>query len=296
MHSEYDFFGELHPIVTFIYFAAAMLFAMLGFNPICLTAALLGALIYFAAVRGIKAMFLRLLTVIPVFLLTALINPTFNHRGATVITYFHSGNPLTAESVFFGFAAGEMLAAVLLWFDCFNKTVTTDKIVYIFGRIVPGGSLLISMTLRFVPRLSAKFGEIVQAQKSIGNDIHSKNIVKRLSSFLGAFSVLVNHMLEGSIRISDSMQSRGYGTGRRTDYTIFRFTAYDGIVLSGVLLLALAVSFCFASGFFTFDYYPVVKNGRQNIFAYLCFALYYTIPFAINIKEEISWRLLRSKV
>ncbi|MBQ9605516.1 MAG: energy-coupling factor transporter transmembrane protein EcfT, partial [Firmicutes bacterium] len=259
MTNEYDFFGELHPLVTFIYFAAAMLFAMLGFNPLCLTIALTGALVYFAAVRGIKALFKRILTVVPVFLLTALINPTFNHRGATIICYFHSGNPLTAESVFFGFAAGEMLAAVLLWFDCFNKTLTTDKIVYIFGKIVPGGSLLISMTLRFVPRLSAKFREIAQAQQSIGGDIHSKNIIKRVRSLAGAFSVLVSHMLEGSIRISDSMQARGCGTGKRTDYTIFRFAPNDGAVLFTVLLLAAFAGGCFALGFFAFDCYPVVK-------------------------------------
>ena len=296
MTNEYDFFGELHPLVSFIYFAAAMLFAMLGFNPLCLTIALLGALVYFAAVRGIRALIKRILTVVPVFLLTALINPTFNHRGATILCYFHSGNPLTAESVFFGFAAGEMLAAVLLWFDCFNKTLTTDKIVYIFGKIVPGGSLLISMTLRFVPRLSSKFREIAQAQQSIGNDIHSKNPIIRIKSFVGAFSVLVSHMLEGSIRISDSMQARGYGTGKRTDYTIFRFTPNDGAVLFIALLLAAAVGICFLSGFFAFDYYPVIKSGRQNPLAYVCFALYYSIPFAVNIKEEILWRLSRSKV
>ncbi len=43
-------------------------------------------------------------------------NLAFNHEGATILAYLPSGNPLTLESIAYGFAAAAMLAAVVLWF------------------------------------------------------------------------------------------------------------------------------------------------------------------------------------
>ena len=46
-------------------------------------------------------------------LLAALVNPAFVHQGATILTYFPSGNPLTLESILYGCASGVLLAAVV---------------------------------------------------------------------------------------------------------------------------------------------------------------------------------------
>jgi energy-coupling factor transport system permease protein len=46
-------------------------------------------------------------------------------------------NPLTLESIFYGLAAAVMLAAVVLWFGCYNEVMTSDKFIYLFGRVIP---------------------------------------------------------------------------------------------------------------------------------------------------------------
>ena len=84
--------------------------------------------------------------------LAALVNPAFNHEGATILTYLPSGNPLTMESMFYGVAAAVMLASVVLWFSSYNEVMTSDKFVYLFGRIIPALSLVLSMALRFIPK------------------------------------------------------------------------------------------------------------------------------------------------
>ena len=86
----------------------------------------------------------------------ALVNPAFNHEGATILTYLPSGNPLTLESILYGAAAAAMLAAVVTWFSCYTAVMTSDKFVYLFGRIIPALSLVLSMTLRFVPKFQAQ--------------------------------------------------------------------------------------------------------------------------------------------
>lgn len=92
--------------------------------------------------------------VLPVMVLAAAVNPAFSHAGATILTYLPSGNPLTLESLAYGLGAGAMLGGVMLWFACCTKVMTADKLVYLFGRAAPALSLVLSMTLRFVPRFT----------------------------------------------------------------------------------------------------------------------------------------------
>ena len=40
-----------------------------------------------------------------------------------------------------------MLGCVVVWFVSFNAVMTSDKFVYLFGRVIPALSLVLSMTL-----------------------------------------------------------------------------------------------------------------------------------------------------
>ncbi len=45
---------------------------------------------------------------------------------------------------------------VIQWFSCYNKVMTSDKFIYLFGRLIPALSLILSMALRFVPGLTGQ--------------------------------------------------------------------------------------------------------------------------------------------
>ena len=98
----------------------------------------------------------------------ALVNPAFNHEGATILTYLPSGNPLTLESMLYGAAAAVMLASVVLWFSSYNEVMTSDKFVYLFGRVIPALSLVLSMSLRFIPKFKVQMQTVSEAQACIG--------------------------------------------------------------------------------------------------------------------------------
>ena len=119
---------------------------------------------------------------LPMALMAALINPAFNHEGATLLAYLPSGNPLTLESIAYGFAAAAMLAAVVLWFSCYTAVMTSDKFVYLFGRVIPALSLVLSMTLRFVPKFKAQIQVVSEAQRCVGPlDTNVKKYSQRYS-------------------------------------------------------------------------------------------------------------------
>ena len=184
-------FSRYHPAVTFLYFLFAILFTCAHFNPVLVCMSFFAALSLSTVLKG-KKQLLKNLAVMPfLLLLMATVNPTFNHRGGTILTYLPSGNPLTAESIWFGFIASAMLLTVILWFSCFNEIMTSDKLIYIFGRAIPSLSLIFSMTLRTVPRFSHQFKRVAKAQKCLGRSMTEGSILKRVKSGISVFSIMI---------------------------------------------------------------------------------------------------------
>ena len=126
-------------------------------HPVSLAISLASALVYAVYLNGRRAVRFSLLYMLPMMVVAALVNPAFNHEGATILTYLPSGNPLTLESILYGAAAAAMLAAVVTWFSCYTAVMTSDKFVYLFGRVIPALSLVLSMTLRFVQNSKRSF-------------------------------------------------------------------------------------------------------------------------------------------
>ena len=83
----------------------------------------------------------------------ALLNPMFNHYGVTMLYYVKSsGNWITLEALVYGVVLGAVMFVVIQWFSCYNTVMTSDKFIYLFGRIIPALSLVLPMALQFVPR------------------------------------------------------------------------------------------------------------------------------------------------
>lgn len=149
-----DGFAGCHPAVNALFFALVLAGAMMLDHPVCLAISLCGGAACHLSLTGRRQTGRALCYVLPVMVLAAAVNPAFSHAGATILTYLPSGNPLTLESLAYGLGAGAMLGGVMLWFACCTKVMTADKLVYLFGRAAPALSLVLSMTLRFVPRFT----------------------------------------------------------------------------------------------------------------------------------------------
>ena len=141
-----DSFAHYHPLVNFFYFTLVIGFTMALNHPLAKGISLTCATVYAVQAEGKQAVLFCLKWCLPMMLLTAFLNPAFSHEGVTILLYFPTGNPLTLESILYGLSAGTMLATVMLWFLNFNRVITSDKFIYLFGRIIPTMSLVLSMT------------------------------------------------------------------------------------------------------------------------------------------------------
>ena len=291
-----DAFSGYHPAVELAFFLAVLAMTMFIQQPVYLLISLVIGGIYLLYLQGRRGMLRQVGYLLPVMLLMALLNPMFNHEGMTILWYLPNDNPITLEAVCFGLASAVMLGASILWFNCCNTIFTSDKIIYLFGRIVPSLSLLISMTLRFVPRFKNYLQETLRTQRAMHQP---ENLKEKLQQALAAFSSTVSWAMEQSIISADSMKSRGYGSQGRTAFSIYHFEKRDGLFLALLaLLLAGAVLPCF-TGSLAWNYYPSLSGrlfGPAQLLSYLSFGGMCGLPLIIDLMEDRKWNALRSKI
>ena len=293
-----DIFSGFHPIVNFLYFGFVLAFAMIFTHPACLAASFLCAFVYSVYLNGKKALRFNLIYMLPMMLIAAMLNPAFNHQGGTILAYLPDGNPLTLESILYGVAAAAMLVTVITWFSCFNAVITSDKFVYLFGRIIPALSLILSMALRFVPRLKAQIKVISNAQRCVGRDVSDGNILQKARHGIRILSIMVTWALENAIESADSMKSRGYGLPGRTAFSICRFDRRDiGALIFMLACAAYIITGSFRGGLY-FRYFPAIKGLWNSPYAISIFIVYLALgamPLILNLKEDIIWKSIASK-
>ncbi len=288
-------FKTYNPIVNFTYFLSAIGFSMFMMHPAFLCITLVCAIMCSIMETGVRKTLRMLAMMLPFVLLMGAINPLFNHRGATILAYFPSGNPFTAESIYYGIGASVMLLSVILLFSCYNKVITSDKFIYIFGNIIPTLSLVFSMVLRFVPKMGRQAKEIINAQKALGRDVSKGNIIVKCKHWTKVISILITRSLENSVETSDSMRSRGYGSGKRTAYSIYRFDKRDTVALGWIILNSVIVLAGIFTGYTYYSYFPVltINTSGFSILFYISYLMLLLTPAIIEVREACRWNALK---
>lgn len=291
-------FKAYNPIVNFLYFILVLGFSMFSLNPVCIMISFLCAFAYSVMLKGKKAVKTNLLYMLPVMIGTALINPVFNHEGVTILTYFPSGNPLTLESVLYGLFASMLLVCVICHFSCFNEIMTSDKLMYLFGKFIPSLSLVLSMTLRFVPRFLSEIKSIRNAQKCIYS-ADNRGILQKIKSGLSVLSAMTSWSLESSVETADSMRARGFGLHKRTAFSVFKITKRDISAIAVILFLGIYTVSAQLAGKMQFRFFPSVKYAPMSAFsisAFICFFALCAFPVIIEIGGTVKWNAIKSKI
>lgn len=294
-----DKFAYYHPVINFTFFIVAIICGMILLHPAFLACSLLLSIIYYLTAKGRQG-WKFVSGMIPLLLVLSFINPLFNTYGEHVLFRYFGGRPYTLEAFGYGMALAVMMVSVLMWFACYNAVMTSDKFLYLFGKMAPSVTLILTMVLRLVPSYKNKVTQLNGARRCIGKGSDTGDKKERLDHSIVLLSTLTSWALEGSVITADSMRSRGYGTGKRTTFSLYRFEKRDKALLAVMVLLTAVTVFCCIHGAASASYTPVLSvSSWKNPYVkagLLAYALFLAIPSAVNIWEEIRWHSLRSNI
>lgn len=291
------FIFNLHPIVLFAYFATVLGIIMFATHPVLMGASLAGAVLYALQSEGFAAMRKPFLFAAGLIVVVAVTNPLFIHNGVTEL-FFIFGRAVTLESLCYGVSAGTMLASIVLWFKAYGSVMTSDKFLYLFGRMFPKLSLVLSMALRFVPLFITQTKAVHQVQKTMGMYTGSR-VRDRFFAGARVFSSVFTWSLENAVDTADSMRARGYGLTGRSAFSLYRFTLRDGVAAAVIAILAAITAVGTAAGELSFYYYPAVSSFKATPLAILSAAAataLMLLPAAVAMTERKLWNFYISKI
>lgn len=310
-------FKGYHPLVNVLFFISIIAFGMLLRHPVYLVISFISSTAYYLKLSGKDGRKTVFRFLLPMLLFVVIINSFFNHYGVTTLFILPSGNNFTFEALVMGIVSGITVVSVIQWFFCCNEVVTEDKFMHIFGRILPKGALVVSMILRFVPLYRRRYKEISQARKCMGLNGTDSFICKMKNTFKN-IGILVSWSFENAIETADSMKARGYGLKGRTYYSRFQWQSGDTLALILLVLFDALIIFGLVSNsaYCIYNPYVIINQPSEigttyiinelhltiNPFSFLsivsliAFTLLCFLPLTIDLKEDIKWHRLQSKI
>ena len=286
-------FEEYNPLTTAVYYLCVIFVTMFSMDPVILAVSLISSVLTFCLYWNGKAR--DHLFALVLFLILMLINPLVSHNGVTVLFYLND-RPFTLEATLYGAAAAAMVTAALYRLRSFTREMTSDKLIYLTGRLSPKLSLLLSMAIRYVALFKHRWQVIRDSQKALGL-FDDGNLIDAIRGRVRVLNILVTWALEQGIVTAESMEARGYGSRRRTSFAIYRITATNVLLI--LLILGLTTVTAFGVHAAAIDYYPSVAmdlSSPLSLAGYFCYGLVSILPVIINTKEAIKWRCLRSEI
>lgn len=310
-------FKGYHPLVNVLFFISIIVFGMLFRHPVYLVISFISSTAYYLKLSGKDGRKTVFRFLLPMLLFVVIINSFFNHYGVTTLFILPSGNNFTFEALVMGIVSGITVVSVIQWFFCCNEVVTEDKFMHIFGRILPKGALVVSMILRFVPLYRRRYKEISQARKCMGPNGTDSFICKMKNTFKN-IGILVSWSFENAIETADSMKARGYGLKGRTYYSRFQWHTGDTLALILLVLFDALIIFGLVSNsaYCIYNPYVIINQpseigttyiinelnltinpfGFLSIISLIVFTLLCFLPLTIDLKEDIKWHRLQSKI
>lgn len=286
---------EMHPTVLLFWFLSVIVLSVFTIDPVLQALSVFGALSLSASLGTLKSSSIKLYCIM--FLLTSFSNPIFTHEGATPILFIN-GTPITLEATVYGVLLAAMLVGVMAWCSAFGELLTSEKILYLFGKIMPKTALVMSAVIRFIPMLLRRY-RLVSALQAVSGGNNDQKYMSRVKTALSSFNAVLMWSLEASVDTVNSMKARGYGVRERTSYHRFCLLKSDVSALVLCLLLTAAAVTGIACGYIGFSCYPTLTEisiPPKGALCYLAYALLAIAPTAIELKERIRWKYYRSKI
>ncbi len=287
-------FDSYHPTINLIYFTAVIAFSVLFDHPVFTAISYIAAFMYSVKLNGKRGLIFDI-CLIPLMVFYAGFYAYYNHFGVTPIRQNFIGNSITVEALAYGLMLGVTIAAVIMWMSCVFAIFSSDKIVYLFGKISPKLSLFLSIILRSVPRIKERARKINTAQRGVGRGVGDGGAFARVVNTVRLVSMIITWMLENFVESARSMKCRGYSLKGRTAFSIYRFDNRDRCIVIAIFLCLTFIAAAAVLDQTSIFYDPEIILNRITFVSaifYIIYAAFMIMPMGLQVAGERKFRRL----
>lgn len=209
--------------------------------------------------------------------------PLFDTAGSTVL-FSPFGRPYALEALMRGALTGALMVNMMLWFACLGSLVGGDGLLRCCGKAAPRIGMVTSLVVQMVPRLFRRASRIRAARKGAALTGAGATLSARVREGCAVFATVAADSLERSVVCADAMESRGYGTGPRSDAAGSplstgerAFGALTVLVVMGMVALAALGD----TG--------ILASGQVALWILPLYGLLTFLPVLANLMEDFSW-------
>src|SRR6202022_3799865 len=145
------------------------------------------------------------------------------------------GGRWTLDAVAFGASTGFALLLTVAVFAVLQTAVHSADFVAILPRPLYRAGTTVALALAFAPKTLAAFQSIREARQLRGQRTGWRSAPALLLPLLLT-------TLERALQYGESLDARGFGSGRRSRYRPFRWTAADALVVLASLTAIVAIA------------------------------------------------------
>jgi energy-coupling factor transport system permease protein len=227
-----------HPLAWCAWATAALATALIDRNPYVQALLLLVVINVFVPYRGPRGLtswkFGLALALVPV-LFSAALSRFGRHLLFTLPPIPIIGGRWTVDAVAFGASTGLALLLTVAIFGVLHTTVRSADLVAILPRPLYRAGTTVALALAFAPKTVASFQSIRQARRLRGQRAGWRSAPELLLPLLLT-------TLEQALQYGESLDARGFGSGRRSRYRPSGWTVPDLLVVTASLAAIGAIA------------------------------------------------------
>lgn len=218
-----------------------MFIALATSNPAYKAAVVAAAFAVLAATAGLRRMHRLLVAVAIVATFDALLNFVSAHLGRTVLFALPDqlpgvGGPYTLEALAFGASGGLTIAGAILAAAPLSLLLGPHDVMDALPAPLARSGTAIAASLNLVPSIARSFTEVSEAQRLRGWRPRGP------AAWAEVVVPVVLTSAEGSIQLAESMEARGFASGRRTAFARPHLAPRDwSVVAASAMAIALFV-------------------------------------------------------
>ena len=228
---------RIHPAIFIVYFMILIVFAFLFNNPYYILTFGIMILALIALQGSVSEIKSTARVFLPLVLFITLLNMLFSHVGNTHI-YIYGTYYITLEAIIYGIIMAITFFLVTLTFLAYNTYVSYQDMLYVFSKKYPNISMIIVMSLRFVPLIQKRSKELHELSK-LKNNNEKLSYGEKISQLIHNLGLVVSWSLEEAMQTASSMKARGYNITKRTSYLEYKINKID--VVLAIVILATAI-------------------------------------------------------